>query len=171
MALKTMDIKGKKYVPVNVRIQEFRANAKYTDWALTSEIYKLDHEVCVIRASITDIDGRLVAQGIAQETFDARTNPKYVENCETSAWGRALGSLGIGINESIASADEMTSFTNNSLLYNAQQVSKEASRAPVQNGDASCSHENTTFKEGISKNGKPYQMNKCTDCGNIEWIN
>jgi hypothetical protein len=31
----------------------------------------------------------------------------YIENCETSAWGRALGNLGIGIDASIASAEEV----------------------------------------------------------------
>jgi hypothetical protein len=31
----------------------------------------------------------------------------YIENCETSAWGRALGNLGYGIQTSIASAEEV----------------------------------------------------------------
>lgn len=28
----------------------------------------------------------------------------------------------------------------------------------------------TTFKEGVSKAGKPYKMNKCNDCGNVDWV-
>ena len=36
----------------------------------------------------------------------------YVENCETSAWGRALGNFGIGIDTSVASADEVVNATN-----------------------------------------------------------
>ena len=31
----------------------------------------------------------------------------YVENCETSAWGRALANFGIGVDSSIASAEEV----------------------------------------------------------------
>jgi hypothetical protein len=31
----------------------------------------------------------------------------YVENCETSAWGRALACIGIGIETSIASSNEV----------------------------------------------------------------
>ena len=38
-------------------------------------------------------------------TFINKTS--YIENCETSAWGRALGNLGIGIDTSIASAEEV----------------------------------------------------------------
>ena len=30
-----------------------------------------------------------------------------MENCETSAWGRALGNLGIGLDTSVASAEEV----------------------------------------------------------------
>ena len=35
------------------------------------------------------------------------TKGSEIENAETSAWGRAIGSLGIGIENSIASADEV----------------------------------------------------------------
>jgi hypothetical protein len=35
------------------------------------------------------------------------TRGSEIENAETSAWGRAIGSLGIGIDKSIASADEV----------------------------------------------------------------
>ena len=35
------------------------------------------------------------------------TKGSEIENTETSAWGRAIGALGIGIGESIASADEI----------------------------------------------------------------
>jgi len=31
----------------------------------------------------------------------------YIENCETSAWGRALANFGIGIDTAVASADEV----------------------------------------------------------------
>ena len=38
-------------------------------------------------------------------TFINKTS--YVENCETSAWGRALANFGIGLDTSVASADEV----------------------------------------------------------------
>lgn len=32
-----------------------------------------------------------------------------------------------------------------------------------------CEHK-MEYKEGVSKNGKPYKMNKCPDCGKVEWL-
>jgi hypothetical protein len=51
-----------------------------------------------------------VAQGTAQEDkSSSRINQtSYVENCETSAVGRALAMLGIGIETSIASSNEVS---------------------------------------------------------------
>lgn len=105
--MKTTDIKGKPYVEVNERIKYFRANFK--DWALTSEIVSLENGVCVIKATVLNPEGVVKATGYAYEkegsTFINKTS--YIENCETSAWGRALGNLGIGIDTSIASAEEV----------------------------------------------------------------
>ena len=54
-------------------------------------------------------DGRVIADGIAEETKGSTfiNKTSYIENCQTSAWGRALGNLGIGIDTSIASAEEV----------------------------------------------------------------
>lgn len=105
--MKTINIKGKPYVMVNERLKEFRAN--YKGWSLTSEIINLTEDSCVIKAVICDEDGIVKATGLAQEdrasTMINKTS--FIENCETSAWGRALGNLGIGIDESIASAEEV----------------------------------------------------------------
>ena len=56
-----------------------------------------------------DENGVLKATGFAQEdrTSSMINKTSFVENCETSAWGRALGNLGIGIDESVASAEEV----------------------------------------------------------------
>lgn len=106
---KTTNIKGKAYVEVNERIKFFRTDAKYIGHSLVSEIVRLDDSECVIKAVITDQEGNILATGIAQEFKTAsRINAtSYVENCETSAWGRALGNMGIGIDTSIATANEV----------------------------------------------------------------
>ena len=105
--MKTINIKGKDYVMVNERIKEFRE--KYKGFSLISEIINLTEDMCVIKATILDADGKIVATGHAQEdrTSSMINKTSFVENCETSAWGRALGNLGIGIDESIASAEEV----------------------------------------------------------------
>lgn len=105
--MKTTDIKGKPYVEVNERIKHFRAN--YKDWALESDIVSLENGVCVIKATVKNPDGVIKATGYAYEKENSSfiNKTSYIENCETSAWGRALGNLGIGIDTSIASAEEV----------------------------------------------------------------
>ena len=107
--MKTVKIKGKDYVEVSERLKEFRSNEKYKGYSLTTEIVSLEKGTCVMRAIITSEKGVLVATGTAYEKEDSTfiNKTSYIENCETSAWGRALGNLGIGIDIGIASADEI----------------------------------------------------------------
>jgi hypothetical protein len=107
---KTTNIKGKEYVEVNERIKYFRFSEDYKGWSLSSEIVHLDTESCVIRAEIRDENWVLRATGFAQEDKSSSyiNKTSYVENCETSAWGRALANLGIGIDTSIASSNEVS---------------------------------------------------------------
>ena len=105
--LKSINIKGKQYVEVNERLRYFRENFK--DWSLESEVVEKTNTSITIKAIIKDAEGRTRATGLAEEvkgsTFINKTS--YVENCETSAWGRALGNLGIGIETSVASYEEV----------------------------------------------------------------
>jgi len=107
---KTTNIKGKEYVEVNERIKYFRFSDDYKGWSLSSEIVHLDADSCVIRAEIRDDQWVLRATGFAQEDKSSSyiNKTSYVENCETSAWGRALANLGIGIDTSIASSNEVS---------------------------------------------------------------
>lgn len=107
---KTTNIKGKQYVEVNERIKYFRFSGDYKGWALSTDIVHLDENSCVIRATITDDTGLIRATGLAQEDKSSSyiNKTSYVENCETSAWGRALANLGIGIDTSIASSNEVS---------------------------------------------------------------
>lgn len=121
--LKTVDIKGKEYVMVNERIAFFRTNEEFKGWSLESDIISLDDNSAVIKATIKDANGKMMATGIAREKEgDGYINKtSYVENCETSAWGRALGNLGIGIDTSIASADEVS----NAMLNSGNTTTKK----------------------------------------------
>ena len=107
--LKTTDIKGKDYVEVNERIKAFWNLCP--DGKIETEILTLQDGMCVIKASIYENkrDTEFRATGIAYEkegsTFINKTS--YIENCETSAVGRALGNAGIGIDTSVASFEEV----------------------------------------------------------------
>lgn len=111
--LKTVNIKGKNYVTVNERLKYFRQNFK--GYSLTSEITHLNENGVVMKAIIKDADGIEVATGHAHEKQNSSfiNKTSFIENCETSAWGRCLGNLGIGLDESVASADEVANAIKN----------------------------------------------------------
>lgn len=111
--LKTIEIKGKLYVEVNERIKYFREN--YKEYSIITEIIKLEEGICVMKAQILDRAGIVLSTGHAYEKEDSTfiNKTSYIENCETSAVGRALGNLGIGIDTSVASAEEVQNAINN----------------------------------------------------------
>lgn len=101
------DIKGKPYMEVSQRIKAFRM--VYAQGSIPTEIVSMENGVVIMKASVYTDDGRLLSTGTAYEkensTFINKTS--YIENCETSAVGRALGLAGFGIDTSIASAEEV----------------------------------------------------------------
>ena len=109
--MKTIAIKGKNYVQVNERVKAFRSTAEWKGWSIQTEVKQLTDDVCVMCAQILNTDGRVLATGWAREVRNDAASmvnkTSYVENCETSAVGRALGFLGIGIDENICSAEEL----------------------------------------------------------------
>ena len=63
----------------------------------------------VMKANIVTPEEVIVSQGTAFERVNSTqvNQTSHIENCETSAIGRALGNFGIGVDESVASADEV----------------------------------------------------------------
>ena len=124
--LKTINIKGKEYVEVNERLRFFRET--YPKFSLTSEVLEKTDNSILILASVIDEDGRVIANGMAEEekgsTFINKTS--YVENCETSAWGRALGNFGIGIENGVGSYEEVA----NAKLNQDKPEPKVSSKTP-----------------------------------------
>ena len=127
---KTTNIRGKQYVEVNERIKYFRQEDKYNNWTISTDFPVLDSEQCVCKAYIINTDDRVVATGHAhEERASSHINKtSYVENCETSAIGRALAMMGIGIDTSIASANEVTD-----AIAKQESDSSLSSSAPVDN--------------------------------------
>lgn len=115
--LNTTDIKGKTYIEVNQRIKAFRM--LYPEGVIFTNIISNENGVCIIKAQVGfyDEDGSVkwLGEGHAYEkensTFINKTS--YIENCETSAVGRALGMAGFGIDTSVASAEEVQNAINN----------------------------------------------------------
>ena len=106
---KSTNIKGKEYVEVNQRLLYFRNEPTYVGYSIENEIVAVDSESCIVKSTIRNAEHRVVAVAHAQEdrTSSHINRTSYIENCETSAVGRALAMLGIGIETSIASANEV----------------------------------------------------------------
>ena len=110
-SIATTDIKGKQYAEVNQRIKAFRM--LYPEGFLFTDIVSNENGICVMKAAVGYYDeqgnAKVLGEGIAYEkegsTFINKTS--YIENCQTSAIGRALGMVGIGIDTSVASAEEV----------------------------------------------------------------
>ena len=135
---KTTNIRGKQYVEVNERIKFFRQEDQYKNWGIHTEFPIIDDTQCMCCCTITTADGAVVAQGHAHEMKSSSNINKtsYVENCETSAVGRALAMLGIGIDTSIASANEVEdAIAQQQAMVDNPKVQKlsKALDAPVEN--------------------------------------
>ena len=135
---KTTNIRGKQYVEVNERIKFFRQEEQYKNWGILTEFPVLDSDQCLCLCTITTPEGQIVAQGHAHEEKGSSNINKtsYVENCETSAVGRALAMLGIGIDTSIASANEVEeAIAKQQEMVDNPLVQKLAKKldAPVEN--------------------------------------
>ena len=135
---KTTNIRGKKYVEVNERIKFFRQENQYKNWTISTEFPVMDSEMCVCKCVVADVNQRVIATGHAHEERNSSNINKtsYVENCETSAIGRALAMLGIGIDTSIASANEVEeAIAKQQAIVDNPQVQKlaKALDAPVEN--------------------------------------
>ena len=101
-----VSIHGREYQTVALRVKNFRD--AYPEWSLVTEIVHRDEECVVMKAKISTIEGVVLATGHAEEYRLSSTINKTsaLENCETSAIGRALAALGMGGTE-FASADEV----------------------------------------------------------------
>ena len=110
--IETMNIKGKEYAEVHQRIKAFRS--VFPEGYIRTQMVSNDNGICIFRAEVGfyDEDNTLfmtLGTGTAYEKESGSyiNKTSYIENCETSAVGRALGMAGFGIDKSVASAEEV----------------------------------------------------------------
>ena len=113
--MKSVNIKGKQYITVNERLLHFRKQPIFKGWRIVEELVELNDKEGVFKVSILDTENNLISSAHAQEYRDSSyiNKSSFLENGYTSALGRALGYLGIGIDTSIATADEMVNALSN----------------------------------------------------------
>ena len=102
-----VNIHGKEYKTVALRVNEFRLAHK-GDLGIQTEIIEATSDIVIMKASISDKNGFVVGTGFAEEKRGSSMINKTsaLENCETSAIGRALAACGFGGTE-YASANEV----------------------------------------------------------------
>lgn len=126
--LNTLPVKGKNYVMVNERVKAFRE--LFPMGTISTTIEHLGDGMVVMRTIVSDGD-LVLATGLAyeKETSSYINKTSYIENCETSAVGRALGFLGIGIDASMASAEELANaITQQNEMKDAEKTAKVAAQ-------------------------------------------
>ena len=123
--IRTVDVKGKEYAEVNQRIKAFRSICP--GGAIVTEMLSNENGMCVFKATILDEEMRIIGTGTAyeKETSSYINKTSYIENCETSAVGRALGMCGFGIDTSIASAEEVQNAILNQSPNKVQEEVKQ----------------------------------------------
>jgi hypothetical protein len=136
---KKIELKSKKtgkkqgdYVLVASRVVYF--NEMYPNGCITTYLKRSEDKIVLMEAVVTpDVDKpERRFNGHAQEMWgDGYINrTSALENCETSAVGRALAMMGIGVLDSIASVDEVVKAQNRESFFKSKKPEKK--EAPPQ---------------------------------------
>lgn len=164
--LDTVNIKGKDYVQVNDRVKAFRSVCP--GGVIETEMVYYEGGRVMFKATVKDQDDRILATGYAEEKEGSTMINKtsFIENCETSAVGRALGFAGIGIDGSMASAEEVaTAIINQNALKNAAELINPTIKGNVKLAPAKPQYPTEfvnacKFAAGGSTLGKLYKENR-----------
>lgn len=168
---KAISIKGKSYILVADRVLFFNEN--YKNGSIESKLVSpVDSQTIIVKAvvtpDVTNPSRRFVAYSQAVIGQGMVNTTSALENAETSAIGRALGFMGIGVIESIASADEMVKAENATpkLGY------VEGKTCPKDGGRLILNVSKTGKKFHRCENAKWDNENKKNvGCDYIDWLN
>ena len=121
---KTGKVTQKDYNTVDQRILGFRE--LFPNGAIQTEIVSFEGDSILMKATAFDDDGKIIATGHAHEKQNASyiNETSFVENCETSAIGRCIGNIGIGLTEGLASLEEIQAAEEAQEKAKAESVQK-----------------------------------------------
>jgi len=157
-----ISLKGKSYLEVKYRLVWFRD--ENPDWGVSTDIVKLDMDAkyAIVKATITDPHGRIVAQGTKME--DIKGFGDFLEKAETGAIGRALGILGYGT-QFAPEFDEVVPGVENPRIVDAPitpvvKTAKEAPKRTMREGGALLKEQIVRLWGEMDKedNARIYQM-------------
>ena len=144
---------SKEYAEVNQRVKAFRM--VYPTGFIHTKMISNENGVCIFYAecgyySLEQLDtpntfSDLVVLGTGtayeKESSSFINQTSYIENCETSAVGRALGMAGFGIDTSIASAEEVQNAMANQKEEKTTKKVIKATKDQITTIETSCSEE------------------------------
>jgi hypothetical protein len=174
--IETINIKGKQYATVDSRVQFFRE--QFPTWSIETDypVLDLENNVCVCRAVVKDENGKVMADGYAHEWKDKPgsmvNKTSYIENAQTSAVGRALGFIGIGINGmGIATAEEVKTAIDHQEADTMPSVKKKHTEPTINDlvGDEIPFMTSTTAHpdEWLSVNAFKGEIDRCKNLDEI----
>jgi hypothetical protein len=179
------------YEPVEVRLEKFIKD--YPDFRVSTELEVIESNRYIVKAYLfkTATDSVAWATGLAEETVTSRgvNQTSALENCETSAIGRALANAGYAPKGKRPSREEMTKVVKApapkvekdywTTPFGEQDESIKEVPAPATMQDAvntvadilgtekvvpSCKHGDMEFKDG-NKNGRAWGGYFCRHMG------
>lgn len=154
--IRTTEIKGKQYSEVSQRIKAFRL--VHPSGCITTEIIDMNNGIVTMKASVFDEQNHLLGTGFAQEKENSSfiNKTSYIENCETSAIGRALGMCGYGVDVSVASAEEVQNAIHNQQMNEKKlgELSKTYTELRTQLTNLGCDFRSDETNEWICEKSK-----------------
>ncbi len=171
------------YEPVEVRLEKFIKD--YPDFRISTELEVIEASRYIVKAYLfkTATDSVAWATGLAEETVTSRgvNQTSALENCETSAIGRALANAGYAAKGKRASREEMSKVASYSPPGSRARAVENVLRAsfaedkptvwsvgdaieaiPVNPKAQECKHGEMILKEGVAKTGKSYYGFVCS---------
>ncbi len=163
---KAINFKGKEYVEVKERVKFF--NDTYKNGSIITERLNVEGKEYFKATVCPDVDRPLrIFTGHSQASFSDTTSfvnkTSATENAETSAVGRALALMGIGVIDSIASMDEINKTTYTSPSPLKQTNTDEVVREPINHLTVKCGVCGSLMveKSGVNKDGKSWHGYFC----------
>lgn len=154
----------KDYVEVNERVEKFWND--YPEGRINTEIIKWENEVITMKANVyKDSKNQYpdsTGHAYEKEGSSYINKTSALENCETSAVGRALALMGYEIKKSIASKEEVQN-----AVHQQEELKKKIDSTKVKTLEQLAK----TKKSDIKQIANYYKVNNISDMNLEQWQN
>lgn len=156
---------GDGYVEVNERIMAFIE--KYPEGSLQADIYTLSDSLVVMKAyAYRTPDDRTPGVGWSSLQIPGATpftKGSEIENCETSAWGRAIAALGFEVKRGIASKQEVTNKREQNNAAEARETGSLLKEALALGAKPVCAEHGIEWTENPKTKKRGHQLANSTE--------